>query len=213
MFIGHFAVGLASKKLSQLPSLAIMFIAVQFLDLIWPILVLLGIETFEIQEGITKLTPLNFTHYPYSHSLMMSIVWGLLFGLIYFVITKQARNSILMSGLVFSHWVLDFITHRPDLQLTPFSDYRVGLGLWNYPVFEMIIEIGLFLLGVYFYYTILKPKRKIAFWSLIAFLLVIHVMNLTMALLGPPPPSIESVAWSANLIWLFIIWAWWIEKK
>ena len=190
-----------------------MFIAVQFLDLIWPILVLLGIETFEIQEGITKLTPLNFTHYPYSHSLMMSIVWGLLFGLIYFVITKQARNSILMSGLVFSHWVLDFITHRPDLQLTPFSDYRVGLGLWNYPVFEMIIEIGLFLLGVYFYYTILKPKRKIAFWSLIAFLLVIHVMNLTMALLGPPPPSIESVAWSANLMWLFVIWAWWIEKK
>ena len=79
MFIGHFAVGLASKKLSQLPSLAIMFIAVQFLDLIWPILVLLGIETFEIQEGITKLTPLNFTYYPYSHSLMMSIVWGLLF--------------------------------------------------------------------------------------------------------------------------------------
>ena len=118
-----------------------------------------------------------------------------------------------MSGLVFSHWVLDFITHRPDLQLTPFSDYKVGLGLWNYPVFEMIIEIGLFLLGVYFYYTIIKPKRKIAFWSLIAFLLVIHVMNLTMALLGPPPPSIESVAWSANLMWLFIIWAWWIEKK
>lgn len=209
MFIGHFAVGLASKKISQLPSLAIMFIAVQFLDLIWPIFVLLGIETFEIQEGITKLTPLNFTHYPYSHSLMMSIIWGVLFGLLYFLFTKQKLNSILMVGLVFSHWILDLITHRPDLQLTPFSDYKVGLGLWNYPIAEVILEVGLFLIGAYLYYNYVRPKRKIAFFLLLAFLLIIHIMNL----LGPPPPSIEAVAWSANLMWIIVLWAWWIEKK
>ena len=209
MFIGHFAVGLASKKFSQLPSLAVMFIAVQFLDLIWPIFVLTGIESFKIEEGITVLTPLDFTHYPYSHSLTMSIVWGLLFGLVYFLCTKQKRNSILMAGLVFSHWILDFITHRPDLQLTPFSDYRVGLGLWNYPVVAVFIEVGFFILGVYLYFTSVRPKRKIAFWLFISFFLVIHVMNL----LGSPPPSIEAVAWSANLMWLFVLWAWWIEKK
>ena len=209
MFIGHFAVGLACKKISQLPSLAVMFIAVQFLDLIWPIFVLFGVETFDIQEGITKLTPLNFTHYPYSHSLMMSLVWGFLFGLVYFLITNQKRNSFLIVGLVFSHWILDFLTHRPDLQLSPFTAYRVGLGLWNYPIAEVILEIGLFLLGIYLYYRYTKPKRKVAFWLLIAFLLVIHVLNL----LGPPPPSIQAVAWSANLMWVFVIWAWWIEKK
>ena len=208
MFIGHFGFGLASKKISPKPSLSVMFFAVQFLDLLWPIFVLTGVETFNIEEGITKLTPLNFTHYPYSHSLMMSLVWGLLFGLVYFLITKQKRNSILMVGLVFSHWILDFITHRPDLQLSPFSDYRVGLGLWNYPIAEVILEVGLFLLGIYLYLASIKPKRKIAFWLLVAFLLVIHIMNL----LGPPPPNIKAVAWSANLMWLIILWAWWIDK-
>ncbi len=209
MFIGHFGVGLASKKISPLPPLAIMFMAVQFLDLLWPIFVLTGIESFKIEEGITKLTPFNFTNYPYSHSLMMSLVWGLLFGLVYFLITKQRRNSILMVGLVFSHWILDFITHRPDLQITPYSNYRVGLGLWNYPVIEIILEVGVFLLGVYFYFTSMWPKRRVSFWSLIGLLLVIHIMNLN----APAPPSAEAVAWSAILVWVFIIWAWWIEKK
>ena len=209
MFIGHFGVGLASKKISQLPSLAVMFMAVQFLDLIWPLFVLTGLETFKIEEGITKLTPLNFTYYPYSHSLMMSIVWGLLFGLVYFAVTKQKWNSIFLGALVFSHWVLDFITHRPDLAISPFSDYKIGLGLWNYPVAEILLEMGLFLLGVYLYYTTIKPKRKIAFWLLIGFLMVVHTMNL----LGPPPPNIEAVAWSANLMWLIVLWAWWIERE
>lgn len=209
MFIGHFAVGLASKRISQLPSLAVMFIAVQFMDLIWPIFVLTGIETFKIEEGITKLTPIDFTYYPYSHSLLMSIIWSILFGIIYFIITNNKKSSILLAGLVFSHWILDFITHRPDLQITPFSEYRVGLGLWNYPVLEIILEVGLFFLGVYLYYNTVRPKRKIAFWLLIGFFLVIHIMNL----LGSSPPSIEAVAWVANLMWLFVIWAWWIEKK
>ena len=88
-----------------------------------------------------------------------------------------------MAGLVFSHWILDFITHRPDLALSPFGDYKIGLGLWNYPIAEVILEIGLFLIGVYLYVTVVKPKRKIAFWLLMGFLLIIHIMNL----IGPPP--------------------------
>ena len=116
----------------------------------------------------------------------MSLVWGLLFGLVYFLITKQRRNSILMVGLVFSHWILDFITHRPDLQITPYSNYRVGLGLWNYPVIEIILEVGVFLLGVYFYFTSMWPKRRVSFWSLIGLLLIIHIINLN----APAPPSV-----------------------
>lgn len=209
MFIGHYALGLGSRKISNFPSLAILFVAVQFLDLIWPIFVLLGIETFSIEVGNTKLTPLNFEFYPYSHSLFMAIIWGLVFGIIYYAFTKNKQTPILLGALVISHWVLDFITHGQDLQLSPFSDYRVGLGLWNHPVFAIIIEVGLFMLGTYFYYITTRPKRKIAFWSLILFFMTVHLMNI----LGPPPPSIEVVAWSANLMWLFVIWAWWIEKK
>ena len=209
MFIGHFALAYGSRKWGQLSSLAVMFVAVQFLDLLWPIFVIAGIETFEIEPGNTALTPLNFTHYPYSHSLLMSIVWAVLFAGVYFGFTKNRRGAFLLGCLVLSHWILDYLTHRPDLQLTPFSELRVGLGLWNHPVVEVIIEAGLFFTGVYLYVKSTVINRKIAFWSLIIAFLAIHFLNL----FGPPPPSVNAVAWSANLMWLFVGWAWWIEKK
>ncbi len=209
MFIGHYALGLASRKISKLPSLALLFIAAQWLDLIWPIFVLLGIETFHIEIGSTQLTPLSFDFYPYSHSLLTAIVWGLLLGIVYYLFTKNKQGSTLLGALVLSHWVLDFITHRPDLPLSPFSDVKVGLGLWNHSVLAIIIELGLFILGTVLYYRSAKPQKKISFWLLIVFFVVIYFMNI----LGPPPPSVQAVAWSANLMWLFVIWAWWIEKE
>jgi hypothetical protein len=213
MFIGHYALGLASrgltsKKQNKAPSLAVMFIAVQFLDLLWPIFVLLGIEKVQIDVGNTKLTPLAFTFYPYSHSLLTSIIWGLLFGLIYFFITQNRKGSFLLFVLVVSHWILDLMTHIPDLPLSPFGNLKAGFGLWNYPMIETIFEIGLFITGTILYFKFVKPERKIAFWALIVFLLIIHLMNI----FGPPPPTVNAIAWSGNLMWLFVLWAWWIEK-
>ena len=209
MFIGHYALALSAKKIDHLPSLAMTFIAVQFLDLLWPVFVLLGLETFEIEVGNTALTPLNFTSYPYSHSLLTSIGWALLIAVVYFAITRNQKGSLLVGMLVFSHWILDFLTHRADLPLSPFGDTKVGLGLWNMPALEITIEVGLFLIGAFVYFKTMQPQRRIAFWSLMIFFLVVHVMNI----LGPPPPSITAVAWSANAMWIFVFWAWWIEKK
>lgn len=209
MFIGHFAVGMLSKRSDELPSLAMMFLAVQLLDLVWPILVLLGIESLSIDPNNTKLTHLSFDFYPYSHSLLAAVVWGLLLGIVYFLVTKNKKGSMILGLLVISHWILDLITHRPDLPLSPFSESKFGFGLWNYPVFEMIIEISIFLLGAWLYFKTSFFKRKIWFWALIVFLLVAHIMNLV----GPPPPNTTVVAWSANLMWIIILWAWWIEKK
>lgn len=209
MFIGHFGLGMASKKISKLPSLAVIFMAVQFLDLLWPVFCLAGIESFQVEAGNTRLTPLNFTHYPYSHSLLMAITWGFLFGLSYYFISKNKGASLLLGFLVLSHWLLDLLVHRPDLPLTPFSDFKAGFGLWNFPVIEIIIEAGLFIGGTFLYYKTTKPKKKIWFWSLIIFFAVIHLLNL----LGPPPPSVKAVAWAGNLSWLFVLWAWWIEKE
>lgn len=209
MFIGHFALALGSKRIQNPPSLAIMFIAVQFLDLLWPLFVLLGIESFQIEEGNTKLTPLDFSHYPYSHSLLTTFLWGFLFGLVYFLATKNRRNALLLGGLVFSHWILDFLVHRPDLPLSPFGNTKAGLGLWNYPALEITLETALFIIGSYFYLKARQPERKIVFWSLTGFLLLIYIANSA----GPPPPSEAAVTWSANLMWIFVIWAWWAEKK
>lgn len=209
MFIGHYALAFAGKKIDRLPSLAIMFVAVQLLDLLWPIFVLLGFETFEIEVGNTAMTPLNFISYPYSHSLFAAIIWAVLFSTVYYFFTKNKKGSVLLGLLVCSHWVLDFLTHAPDLQLSPFSSTRVGLGLWNLPVLEIIVEVGLFITGVYLYIKTVNPKRKIAFWALIIFFLGMYFMNI----FGPPPPSMIAVAWSANAMWIFVVWAWWIEKK
>lgn len=209
MFIGHYALAFGSKRIQNPPSLAIMFVAVQFLDLLWPLFVLLGFESFRIEEGNTRLTPLDFSHYPYSHSLLMAFLFSLLFGLVYFLATKNRRNALVVGGLVLSHWILDFLVHRPDLPLSPFGGTKLGLGLWNYPAIEIILETGLFLTGLYFYLTARQPERKIVFWSLAGLLLVIYVANLA----GPPPPSETAVTWSANLMWIFVIWAWWAEKK
>lgn len=209
MFIGHFAVGFASKKMNKSLSLPLAFIAVQFLDFIWPIFVLLGIETVRIEEGITALVPFDFTHYPYSHSLLMTVVWSLLFGFVYFISTKNRQNSIILGLLVFSHWVLDLIVHRPDLPLSPFSDHKVGLGMWNYPLLEIVFEFGIFLLGVYLYYTSKKPKKQFSFWSLVVVLLIFQIMNFV----GPPAPDVNAIAWGTNMMWLFVVWAWWIERE
>lgn len=177
MFIGHFATGLVTKKYTPSLSLALMFFAVQFLDILWPILVLFGIETVSIEEGITKLNPLDFTYYPYSHSLLMSIVWGVLLGVVYFIITRNRTNSLILGALVPSHWLLDLIVHRPDLPLSPFSSIKVGLGLWNHPMAEILIEFTFFFASVFLYYTVRKPKKRIAFWSLIVTLLIVQLMN------------------------------------
>ncbi len=209
MFIGHYALAFAAKRNNKLPSLAMLFVAVQLLDLLWPLFVLTGIETFEIEVGNTLLTPLHFISYPYSHSLLMAMVWGALLAVVYFATTKNKSGALLLGALVFSHWVLDFLTHAPDLPLSPFTDTKVGLGLWNHPLIEIVLETGMFVLGVYMYFRAVAPKRQFAFWSLIVVFLIIHFMNL----LGPPPPSVAAVAWSANLMWLFVLWAWWVERE
>jgi hypothetical protein len=139
----------------------------------------------------------------------MAIIWGVVFGLVYFMVTKKRQNAVILGLLVLSNWVFDLLVHRPDLPLSPFSAYKVGFGLWNYPVLEIIIELGLFCEGIFFYYTTKRPKKKIAFWLLIGFLLIIQAMNF----FGPLPPDAVSVAVGANFIWIFVIWAWWIERE
>ena len=194
MFIGHYALGFAGKSVNKRVSLGTMFLAVQWLDLLWPLLVLTGVEKVSIEPGNTVLTPLNFEYYPWSHSMLMAAIWGLLFAIVYYLIKKDGRGAMLLLLLVFSHWVLDWITHRPDLPLTPFSDTKTGLGLWNHRWAEIGVESGLFIIGAIIYMTVTKAKNRIGQWSLwvlLLFFIAIHFMNV----FGPPPPSVNAIAW------------------
>ncbi len=213
MFIGHFGVGFAAKKIINKPSLGTLFFASQFIDLLWPIFLIFGIEKVSIDPGNTVVTPLNFIYYPFSHSLFGVLVWALLFGAIYYFIKRDFRTSIWLGVLVLSHWILDFITHRPDLPLFIWSNSPLlGLGLWNSFFGTIIIESAIFVAGVYFFISVTKAKNKIgiySLWSLIIFFIIIYIANL----FGPPPESIAAIKYVSLAQWLLIAWAYWIDRN
>jgi membrane-bound metal-dependent hydrolase YbcI (DUF457 family) len=212
MFIGHFALGLAAKKFDNRPSLGTTLMAAQFIDLLWPFFLIFGIETVKIEPGNTAFTPLNFTHYPWSHSLTAVLCWAFLFGAIYFLIRKNKTGALLLSCLVISHWLLDLITHRPDLPLNFSENKFMGLGLWNNVTLTLIVETGLFLLGSLAYLISTKAINKkgvVLFWSFFVFLIAIYIMNIA----GPPPPNEMAIGYAGLLQWLFIGWGYWIDKN
>jgi hypothetical protein len=212
MFIAHFGAGFAGKKLNKSASLGTYFMAAQWIDLIWPILLLLGIEKVEIKPGISSVTPLDFTYYPFTHSLAGVFVWGVLFGIIYYFFKKNLKTSIVLGLLVLSHWFLDLLVHVPDLPIFPGESIKVGFGLWNSFAATLILEIFFFGFGAYLYFKSTKAKNKIGFYSLIGlitFLTLIYIMNL----FGPPPDSVEAIGIVGNAQWLIIIWAYWIDRN
>ena len=212
MFIGHFGVGFGAKKIDNKPSLGTLFLAAQFVDLLWPFLLILGIEKVEITPGITAFNPLDFTYYPFSHSLFGMLVWAVLFGVIYFLFKKNFKSALLLGVLVISHWVLDLIVHIPDLPIFPGSSVKVGLGLWNSIPLTIIVEGSIFLIGVYLYFKSTKTKNKtgtFALWSLVIFLILIYILNI----IGPPPESAEAIGYVGLSQWLIIAWGYWIDRN
>jgi membrane-bound metal-dependent hydrolase YbcI (DUF457 family) len=212
MFIGHFALGLGAKKIDSRLSLGTTILAAQFLDLLWPIFLIFGIEAVKIEPGNTAFTPLNFTHYPWSHSLSAVLCWAFLFGMVYFIIRKNKTGALLLSCLVISHWLLDLVTHRPDLPLSFSENKFAGLGLWNNITLTIVVESGLFLLGSLAYLISTKAINKkgvVLFRSFFVFLAVIYIMNI----IGPPPPDEKAVGYVSLLQWLFVGWGYWIDKN
>ncbi len=212
MFIGHFGVGLAAKKVTPAVSLGTLFLSAQFLDLLWPSLLLLGVEHVAIDPGNTKLTPLNFVSYPYSHSLIMVCIWGTLLGGAHWIVKREVKAAIIIGGLVVSHWVLDLLVHRPDLPLHLGESPLFGFGLWNSIFGTLLLEGGIFISGVILYLRATKANNRsglIGFWALIGFLLLIYAGNV----LGPPPPDTGAIAWIGQLQWLFVLWAYWVDKN
>jgi hypothetical protein len=212
MFIGHFGVGFGAKAAAPKTSLGTLFLAAQFIDLLWPTFLLFGLETVAVVPGITRVTPLDFTSYPWSHSLLAVVVWGLLFAGVYYVLKKYPKGAWVCGAAVVSHWALDFLTHRPDLPLAPGVAGRVGLGLWQSLPATLVVELGIFAVGVWLYVRTTQASDRvgtIALWSLVAFLFVMYLGNI----FGPPPPGdVRALAWVGQAQWLMIVWAYWIDR-
>jgi hypothetical protein len=213
MFIGHFAVAFAAKRVAPSVSLGTLFLAAQLADLVWPTLVLLGVEVVKIHPGITAMTPLEFVHYPWSHSLVALAAWAVLLALAVGWRHGRAapRIALVVGAVVLSHWVLDVVSHRPDMPLTLAGPARLGLGLWYSVPATLVVEITMFLLAVRSYASTTRADDRVgrgALLGLVAFLLLVYLGSA----FGPPPPSTAAVAWSAEAIWLLVAWAWWIDR-
>ena len=211
MFIGHFAAGFASKRIAPRPSLSWLFVACQWPDLLWPILCLVGMEHFRIAPGDTAFTPLAFDYYPWSHSLLMDVLWGVALGLLYLARRGDKRGAMMIGALVLSHWVLDWVTHRPDMPILPNNDHLVGLGLWNSVFGTIVVETLMYFAALWVYEKTTAANDRIGrigFWVLSGFLLGAYIANI----LAPAPTSTSAVAWGALAMWILIPAAWWIDR-
>ena len=212
MFIGHFGLGFGAKRAAPAASLGTLFAAAQFADLLWPTLVLLGYERLEIEPGATTMTPLNFVSYPYSHSLLALCGWGVAFGLVHLAIRRSRISAaVTIALLVVSHWVLDYLTHRPDMPLTVNGPDRLGLGLWNSMPGTLAAELAIFAIGLALYLRETTSRDRIGsigLWGLVGFLLAVYVANI----FSPPPPTATAVAWTAESMWLLVVWGYWVDK-
>jgi len=211
MFIGHLALGLAAKRATPRVSLAVLFAAAQFADMLWPVLVASGVEQVRIAPGITAFTPLDFVSYPYSHSLLMLVIWGVVFAAAYRVVNATGtRTFVILAALVVSHWVLDWITHRPDMPLYP-GGPKLGLSLWNSVAATMAVEGLMFAVGVWIYVRVTRARDSIGRWGFIGLIALFVVLYLANAG-GTPPPSVTAlviVAIAGTVI--LTAWSWWAD--
>jgi len=210
MFLGHFALAFVAKEVAPRPSLGTLVLAAQLADGLCPVLLLLGIEKVEVAPDITPVTPLGFVYFPYTHSLVADVIWAALFAGGYWLWRRDNRGAGWIAALVVSHWVLDALSHRPDMPTWPGGPV-VGAGLWNSLPLTLITECGLFAVGVWIYATATRARDRlgsVSWWALVATLLILYLG----AVFGPPPPSEKALAITSLAGWLIVAWAYWIDR-
>ncbi len=211
MFLGHQAFAFGAKRVSPGVSLGTLILASQFIDLLWPLLLLLGLEHVRFAPGITAFSPFDFYDYPISHSLLTVIIWGACLGGLYYAIRRSPRGAWVVAACVVSHWVLDFVAHRPDLPLIPGVANVVGLGLWNSVVGTVVVEGGMFVAGVFLYVRSTRAADRVgtyALWALVALLIVIYVGSMSTR----DPVTQEELGIGGLTQWLLVPWGYWIDR-
>ena len=212
MFVGHLAVGFLAKRAAPRVPLAFLVFCTTFLDVLWPIFILLGIEHAKIVPGITAASPFDFRDYPWSHSLLMAALWSLLAAFPW-LLGRRGREALVIAVCVFSHVVLDVVSHRADIPLAPGSVTKIGLGLWASRTATVLVEGGLWAVALAVYARAFRPTSRWGRWGLWSLVLLLTAAWL-QGVYGPPPPSLTMVAASAlPAIALFTLWLWTIDRK
>lgn len=211
MFIGHLALALGAKRIAPRVSLGWLVAATLFIDLLWPPLLLLGWERVAIVPGITAVTPLDFVHYPISHSLVAVLGWSALAALAYGAWKQDRRGAAVIGALVLSHWLVDAVSHRPDLPLWFGASPKVGLGLWQSVGATLAVEIAMFALGLALYLRGTRAIDGIGRAAMTAWLAIV-LLSYAANVFGPPPPDSRALALGALALFLLPPWAAWFDR-
>lgn len=215
MFVGHYAASLALKKFEKRASLGVLFLAVQFVDILFFPFVLLGIEHINIIENFTDATHFELEYMPYTHSLVGSLFWaGVVYALFRWVIVKQKSVALVIALAVFSHWILDLLVHTPDLPVWNDASLKLGFGLWNNAVATYLLEATLLLAALWLYLRSTAATSKAGKYGMGIFVMVLLLVNI-VNVFGPLQDDSE-LALSATALaayFLFAAIAFWLDKK
>lgn len=211
MFVGHFGVALAAKRVAPRTSLATLIAASAFLDLVWPVLLLAGAERVRIDPGGKPFLRFEFESYPISHSALLVLCWAVAFGAVYLWRTGYRTGALVTGALVASHWVLDFSTHLPDLALWP-GGPKVGLGLWRSTPATLVIELAIFFAGLAVYLSATRARTGAGRWGFAGFVALL-LLTYGSSLLAGAPPSVTAVG-VASIVGsaITLIWAGWADR-
>jgi len=213
MLAGHFAAALVGKRAEPTLSLGTLVLAALLADVLAFALIAAGVEHFRIATDVQQNRWIG-ENIVYSHSLLMDVLWGALLAGAYLLWRRHARGAWILFAAVVSHWVLDVISHRPDMRLAPGVPGTVGLGLWNSIPATLLVEGGLWLLAIILYMRATRANRRagnFAFWIGIVFLTLAWLQNIS----APPSPggSAISVALPSLIFFACAIgWAYWMES-
>lgn len=210
MFLGHYGLALAAKRVAPRTSLGTLVLAAQWLDELWPILLLVGVERVRVVPGLMAASPLDFTSYPISHSLLTAVGWGILLGIVYFARRRYGVGAWVVGAAVVSHWVLDLVVHRPDLPLWPGSPLRAGLGLWNSIAATVAVELLTLGIGLALYLRATHARDRVGSWGLAAMVSVLALIFLSG--FAGPPPSAKAIGVAGLGLWLFVPWGYWVDR-
>jgi membrane-bound metal-dependent hydrolase YbcI (DUF457 family) len=212
MFVGHIALALATKRARPALSLGWFVAAVAMADIIWPVLLLLGVERVRIAPGATAFTPLVFESYPWSHSLVTLAIWGVVLGLLARWRSRAtATDVIVVALLVVSHWLLDYITHAPDMPLWPGTSPHLGLGLWNSISGTLVIEGAMWVAGLAIY---VRGRRTDAVGALaLGSFVIICTAMWASGPWSPPPSTARALGWLALIGWIMVPWAAFADRR
>jgi len=213
MFVGHYGVSFAVKSVDKQIPLWMLFVAVQFVDVLWAIFILAGVEKVRITPGITATNPLDLYYMPYTHSLVAALFWSGVGLIAYrFVGRGASYAAFLLAAAIFSHWVLDLIVHRPDLPLYD-DTYKVGFGVWNYPALALALEASLLFGGIILYLRSSSGVSLIGKFGVPVFGIGLLLLQ-AMVFFGAPPTSPSAAALTALLSYVVLAGvAYWLEKK